>query len=209
MVYFTKSLRPVFDRIALASGLRKVGDPPCDAELARILVVAQLLDGHSDAVVVAAALRANALVSLSRRLAMLTRSLVPDLSALIEEEAKAEIPAKPPRPRRAASGDQGGRPRVCLVLDEWTHAQLVAYANRNPGAYSGDPVENEDGWTRRCAPDMALVRGLLEDAIRQSKRTTTIVSSYAKSVGVIEQALETAISAEHGAIGEALRKAAQ
>lgn len=206
VVYFDKALRSEFDKIAYSSGLRGKGDPPCDAELARVLLVAQLFAGSPVAVAVAAALRSNAVVSLGRRLSRLGHDLVPSLVGLVEQLAGG-LPPKEPRLHRAPGGDQGGRPRVCLVLDEWTHARLVAYAMARPQAYSGVSIRTESGVTRKCAPDMALVRAFLEAALRQPERPTDVATRYAKVIQRIETALDRAISSERDSIADAIAQA--
>lgn len=208
VVYFDKALRPALDDLARQSGLRRRGGPPCDAELARVLIIAQLLDGMSDAAITAAAIHSNAVIALGRRLATLGHDLVPDLYLQVADLPNVgEPPLAPPKPRRARAGDQGGRPRVCLVLDQWTHARLVAYASQNPAAYDGQSILTEEGKTRPCADDMALVRGLLEAALRHWKRLLPIVVKYVRLMRHIESSISATISAEQKVITSALSKA--
>ena len=206
VVYFDKALRPALDKLALQSGLRRHGAPPCDAELARLLVIAQLLDGARDSVIVAAAIHSNAVVSLSRRLSALGHDLVPDLSLLVgERKDVGPMPAAPqPTKRSRQKGPECGRPRVCLVLDQWTHARLVDYASRRPEAYDGRSIPTENGKTRPCAEDMALVRGLLEAALRQWKYVLPIVKEYVKLMRHIESAIAGAVAAERSVIAATL-----
>lgn len=204
VVYFDKSLRLEFDKLAFKSGLRAAGDPPCDAELARVLIIAQLLAGRPGELAVAAALRSNAVISLSRRLAVLARDLVPDVARIVEEIGPGPRPDPPERPGRAEEGSQGGRPRVCLILDDWTHKLLVAHANRYPEAYNGESIASPSGKTRPCAPDMALVRSVLETALKQPAACLPVVVGYASAIRRVEEELGHALDRERERISKLL-----
>lgn len=209
-VYFDPSLRPVLDELASRSGLRKRRNGGGDAELARVLLTSQLLleEGHSAAERTAAAIQGNAVVELSRRLAEAVGILSEDLSAAAGRAAAAPAPDVPRRRRRAATGTDAHRPRVCLALDRWLHGRLVDLASRHPERCTGEPRGRQDrSTTRTCAPDMDLVRGVLQAALRNAARHLPVVVRYVAAMDRIGAAIDGAVSAEAEAIRKAISEA--
>jgi hypothetical protein len=209
-VYFDPALRPVLDELAHKSGLRKRRNGGGDAELARVLLTSQLLleEGRSAAERTAAAIQGNAVVELSRRLAESVGSLSADLSAAAGRAAAAAAPDVPRRRRRAATGTDAHRPRVCLALDRWLHGRLVALAERQPERCTGEPRGRQDrSTTRTCAPDMDLVRGVLQAALRNAARHLPVVVRYVAAMDRIGAAIDGAVSAEAEAIRKAISEA--
>ncbi len=209
-VYFDPAFRAVLDDLARRSGLRKQRNGGGDAELARVLLTSQLLleEGHSVAARAAAALRGNAVVELSRRLAVAAGNLEPDVTAAARQMSGAEAPEGPSRRRRAKSGLDAHRPRVCLALDRWLHGRLVDRARTHPDEYSRERRKRDDGsMTRPCASDMGLVRCILEAALRNAARHLPVVVRYVAAMDRIGAAIDGAVSAEAEAIRKAISEA--
>ena len=211
-VYFDPVFRPVLDDLARRSGLRKQRNGGGDAELARVLLTSQLLleEGRSAAERAAAALRGNAVVELSRRLAVAAGTLEPDVTAAARQMSGTSAPEGPIRRRRAKSGLDAHRPRVCLALDRWLHGRLVDRAARHPEEYSGERRKregNDGGLTRPCAPDMALVRVVLQEALRNHAKHLPVVVRYVSAMDRLGTAIDGAVDAEVESIRKSISEA--
>ena len=201
-VTFSTSVRNVLDELAQQYGI--LYEPvriPRDAELVRLLLVAELTSDKTERERVACALYCNSVLTLSGYFAQVVATLrtnIGDMAGRVASTAGVEPEQR--RPREALPpGQRSSRCRVYLTIDDWIRYRLE---ERLDGS-DNDLMIRNDG-RALVAPDLKLVNRLLEKSLSNVDRHRLLLKTYSDNIDGIQRTLADAVSRERNRLARML-----